>query len=282
MDTSAIAQLQRFIDQNRKLFILTGAGCSTDSGIPAYRDKLGSWLGGNPIQHQEFLDHHHVRQRYWFRSVFGWKVIGNAQPNLTHKLLAEWEAKGRIELLVTQNVDCLHRRAGSRSLLELHGRLDQVVCLNCDEVYHREKIQSELESLNPHVIDAFNHFEPTPGPDGDATFGAVDYSLMEVPSCMSCGGVLKPNVVFFGGNVPREDVQASYAAVEKCDAVVVIGSSLMVYSGYRFCKRAAELNKPIVVINDGRTRADDILSFKLAGDCQQILSKIQITETESN
>lgn len=276
MIVESAVQLQRFIDQNQKLFILTGAGCSTNSGIPAYRDRSGEWKGGNPIQHQDFIDSHRVRQRYWYRSVFGWRVIGVAVPNRVHQTLAEWELKGRIDLLVTQNVDCLHRKAGSQSLVELHGRLDQVVCLSCEEIHSRYEIQSVLESLNPEVIEAFENHQPVAGPDGDARFGAVDYSVMNVPNCVKCGGVLKPNVVFFGGSVPRQDVTTCYEALERSDAVVVVGSSLMVYSGYRFCKRAAELDKPIIAINDGQTRADHLLAFKLGGDCGEILSSVKL------
>ncbi len=274
MIVESAVQLQRFIDQNRKLFILTGAGCSTNSGIPAYRDRFGDWKGGNPIQHQEFLDSHRVRQRYWYRSAFGWRLIDGAEPNRVHQILADWERKGRVDLLVTQNVDCLHRKAGSRSLVELHGRLDQVVCLACEKIHSRQEIQSILESNNPQVIEAFENHKPVAGPDGDARFGSVDYSVMNVPNCEQCGGILKPNVVFFGGSVPKHDVSTCYSALEQSDAVVVIGSSLMVYSGYRFCKRAAELGKPMIAINEGQTRADHLLMFKLGGDCEEILSTV--------
>ncbi len=276
VDLKAYPQLQELIDRHRKLFILTGAGCSTASGIPAYRDKQGQWQVNTPIQHHDFMQQHLVRQRYWYRSLLGWKFVGTAEPNAIHAALANWEHKGRVGLLVTQNVDCLHRRAGSQALVELHGRLDRVVCLGCGEYFQRSVIQEELHQMNPQILAKLEVIHRSIRPDGDVELGDVDYSRMEIPCCRYCSGVLMPDVVFFGGSVPKQRVQQCYDAIDNSDAVLALGSSLMVYSGFRFCKRAKELGKPLIIVNQGVTRADDIADLKVEADCIEAIPSIHI------
>lgn len=262
--------LLQMIKRNPGLVVITGAGVSTESGIPAYRDADGLWQRSDPIQHQDFIRHYHVRQRYWARSLVGWPLMGNAEPNRAHHALARLEASGYIDLLVTQNVDRLHQRAGSRNVLDLHGRIDQVVCLSCGEKQYRSHLQGTLEKENPFMTGYLAGILP----DGDAQVEGIDIGKISVPDCSSCGGMLKPDVVFFGDSVPRNKVEQVSMAIHKAQAVLVVGSSLMVFSGFRFCKLAAELGKPLAVINNGKTRADTILNYKLEGDCGIQLEKL--------
>lgn len=262
-----LALLTEFIGQHRRLLIITGAGCSTSSGIPAYRDKLGNWLARKPIQHQEFLNQEATRQRYWARSMMGWPMMRDASPNALHQALPTWEHEGRLEALITQNVDGLHRRAGSQNLVELHGRVDRVICLHCGSYDCRDAIQQRLEALNTELLARFAEAQVHYRPDGDAEFGGVDFSGLVCPPCEHCGGTLMPDVVFFGGNVPRARVERCNLAVAQADAVLVLGSSLMVYSSFRFCRLARELNKPIAIVNQGVTRADDMADLKLELEC---------------
>lgn len=252
-------ELVEFIHQNPRLLVLTGAGISTDSGIPDYRDQQGQWKSQQPVQHPDFMRCEHTRKRYWGRSLVGWPVMRDAQPNPAHSALARLEQLGRISLLVTQNVDGLHQRAGSRKVVDLHGRSDQVVCMNCDYRCSRDETHQRSAELNPD----FTHYTAATAPDGDADL-EVDFSHFHVPACYQCGGILKPDVVFFGDNVPKERVVASLRTLEHADGLLVIGSSLMVYSGFRFCLRAREWNKPIAALTLGTTRADALLSLKLS------------------
>jgi len=260
--------LRELIERHEKLFVLTGAGCSTASGIPDYRDADGEWKRGRPIMLQDFLAHEHARKRYWARSLVGWRRMGRARPNDAHRALAALEAQGRVELLVTQNVDGLHQAAGSRSVVDLHGRIDVVRCIACDERTPRERLQDELVSRNP----AFAALDAAETPDGDAALDGIDFAALDVPACKACGGLLKPDVVFFGESVPAERVQRAFAALERADAMLVVGSSLMVYSGYRFARAMAEEGKPIAAVNLGVTRADGLLSLKLNEPCANALS----------
>ncbi len=270
-------QLSEFIGQYQRLFILTGAGVSTGSGVPAYRDQQGRWLAREPIKHQAFLSSQLTRQRYWARSLVGWPKLKDVQPNALHRSLVNWQALGRVALLVTQNVDGLHRLAGSTSLVELHGRIDRVVCLSCGSMFSRADIQPVLESHNRDFLERLNAVDIHARPDGDAEFGGVDYSGLVCPPCGHCGGTLMPDVVFFGGNVPASRVQRSYEALCESDAVLVIGSSLTVYSGYRFCQRAQQLGKPIAIVNWGSTRADDLAALKIEADCVELIRSVEVT-----
>ena len=262
--------LAEFIDQHRSLFVLTGAGCSTPSGIPDYRDANGDWKRNAPVMFQDFVREHRTRQRYWARSLIGWRIISNAQPNVAHRSLADFEAQGRMELLVTQNVDGLHQAAGSQNVIDLHGRIDTIRCLNCASVLQRTDMQAALERRNPDFADLDAHSAP----DGDADLDEIDFSDFDVPACEDCDGVLKPDVVFFGESVPGERVQRAMAGVQAADAMLVVGSSLMVYSGYRFARAMAEAGKPVAAINIGRTRADDLLSVKVSDTCTDVLPQI--------
>jgi NAD-dependent SIR2 family protein deacetylase len=256
-----------FLDRYPRLFVLTGAGCSTDSGIPDYRDTDGEWKRRPPIRYQEFVGNERARKRYWARSLAGFRRMRSARPNDAHAALAALEHRGRIVQLVTQNVDGLHHAAGSQKVIDLHGRIDTVRCLGCGHRSSRENLQIELERRNP----AFASLDAVEAPDGDADLEGVTFDTFDVPACTTCGGLLKPDVVFFGENVPAERVQRAMAPIAHADAMLVVGSSLMIYSGYRFVTAAADAGKPIAAINLGRTRADDILTLKIEVRCAEAL-----------
>jgi NAD-dependent SIR2 family protein deacetylase len=262
------AALEDFVDRHKRLFVLTGAGCSTNSGIPDYRDSNGNWKRTQPVTHQAFMGDEATRKRYWARSLIGWRRFGRAQPNDAHHALARLEAQGRCELLVTQNVDRLHQRAGSQQVIDLHGRLDQVLCMGCGLTSPRQAFQHEMESLNADwlAIDAVD------APDGDADLEAANFDSFTVPSCSACGGIMKPDVVFFGANVARDVVATAQGRLKRSDAMLVVGSSLMVYSGFRFAQMAARHGLPIAAVNLGRTRADDLLTLKVEARCEAALS----------
>lgn len=262
--------LQRFLDEYDKILVLTGAGLSTNSGIPAYRDKEGQWLRRTPIFYQDFIRCPIARRRYWARSYFGWHHVANAQPNAGHFRLAELEGKGRIDTLITQNVDGLHERAGTQSLIEIHGQLGRVKCLDCESRYSRHEIQERLESINQQWSADVLGFNP----DGDVELDETAYPDFNVVACPHCQGRLKPDVVFFGESVPSSVSHSVEDAIHECDGVLVVGSSLVVMSGYRIAKLTHQLGKPVVAINEGRTRADDLLAFKIPGDCVDILNRL--------
>ncbi|MEO8809378.1 MAG: NAD-dependent protein deacetylase [Rhodanobacter sp.] len=266
--------LQRFLESHRRLFVLTGAGCSTDSGIPDYRDRDGEWKRAPPVTLQAFMRETGTRQRYWARSMVGWPVIDRASPNATHDALARLEHRGQVELLVTQNVDRLHQRAGSQRVIDLHGRLDEVRCMGCDWRVARDVFQQGLIELNP----GWQQLHALTAPDGDADLEGQDFSRFAVPPCPRCGDIVKPDVVFFGEGVPRERVEAATQALRVADAMLVVGSSLMVYSGYRFAQAAAKAGKPLAALTLGRTRADALLSLKIDARCSDALDFILATE----
>jgi NAD-dependent SIR2 family protein deacetylase len=260
-----------FVARYPRLFVLTGAGCSTDSGIPDYRDADGEWKRRAPIMFQAFVRNEFARKRYWARSLAGFRRMRNARPNDAHRALVSLERRGRIAQLVTQNVDGLHQAAGSEQVIDLHGRIDTVRCLGCDRRSSREDLQLELERRNPD----FASLDAVEAPDGDADLENAAFGKFDVPSCKACGGLLKPDVVFFGENVPVERVQRAMAPIEHADAMLVVGSSLMVYSGYRFAAAAAQAGKPIAAINLGRTRADDFLTLKVTDRCGSALRVLE-------
>jgi NAD-dependent SIR2 family protein deacetylase len=259
--------LKEFVDHHRRLFVLTGAGCSVNSGIPDYRDADGAWKRSPPVTYQAFMAQEATRRRYWARSLIGWRRISRARPNDAHRALARLEAIGKSEVLLTQNVDRLHQAAGSEAVIDLHGRLDRVRCMGCDIVSPRQALQEALERLNP----AWLTLEAVVAPDGDADLDGLDFSKFAVPACPHCGGVLKPDVVFFGENVPRPRVEAAMRHLEDADGVLIVGSSLMVYSGFRFVEAAARAGKPVAAVNLGRTRADDLLALKVEASCEDAL-----------
>ncbi len=258
--------LDAFLRRAPRLFVLTGAGCSTASGIPDYRDEKGEWKHKAPVQFQDFIGAHATRQRYWARSLVGWARVSAANPSAAHTALAALEKSGAVSTLVTQNVDGLHQKAGSQAVIDLHGRLDTVRCLECGATVARAAIQTELVSENPR----WARLNAADAPDGDAQLEGP-FDDVQVPGCRSCGGMLKPDVVFFGENVPRTRVADCYSGLAEADGVLVVGSSLMVFSGYRFCLAAAELGKPVAVVNRGKTRADDLAHLKVEGDCGDVL-----------
>jgi NAD-dependent SIR2 family protein deacetylase len=266
--------LRAFIERHPRLFVLTGAGCSTDSGIPDYRDDCGEWKRATrPVMIQDFLASEHARKRYWARSLVGFRRMRTARPNDAHHSLASLERRGHVAQLVTQNVDGLHQAAGSGRVIDLHGRVDVVRCLQCERRIPRDQLQSEMERRNP-AFAALDAFE---APDGDAQLEGITFDAFDVPDCDQCRGLLKPDVVFFGENVPRERVQRAMSAIDVSDAMLVVGSSLMVYSGYRFVTAMAEAGKPIAAINLGRTRADDLLTLKVEDRCANALSLLAAT-----
>ncbi|WOJ94197.1 NAD-dependent protein deacetylase [Congregibacter variabilis] len=234
--------------------VLTGAGVSVATGIPTYRNEAGTWLRSDPITHQEFLKDPRQRQRYWGRSLLGWPAVRDARPATAHRILAQMEAIGAITHIVTQNVDRLHQRAGSAKVTDLHGRLDRAVCLDCKTFISRDQLQSDLLRLNPGITRT----TVSARPDGDADLADGIVDSVTVPCCKQCKGTLMPDVVFFGGSIPNERVLEGKLALERARCLLVVGSSLQVYSGYRFCKWARDSNKPIFLINPGLTRADDM------------------------
>ncbi|WP_298719635.1 NAD-dependent protein deacetylase [uncultured Oceanisphaera sp.] len=258
--------LVEFIRTHPRLLVLTGAGISTDSGIPDYRDQQGQWKRAQPVQHPDFMRCEHTRKRYWGRSLVGWPMMRDAHPNPAHQALARLEQLDHIDLLVTQNVDRLHQRAGSRKVVDLHGRSDQIICMSCDYRCSRDESHQRSAELNPD----FPGLSAAAAPDGDADL-EVDFSGFHIPDCHQCGGILKPDVVFFGDNVPKLRVMEALNALERADALLVIGSSLMVYSGFRFCRKAQEWNKPIAALTLGKTRADDLLNLKLNAPITPVL-----------
>ncbi len=265
---AADAALGDFLARHRRLFVLTGAGVSTDSGIPDYRDGDGQWKRSPPMTFQAFLASDLARARYWARGMVGWRRFGSVRPNDAHRALARLEALGRVRLLVTQNVDGLHQAAGSREVVDLHGRLDQVRCLQCDYREPRAAMQMKLLARNPR----WQHLDADDAPDGDADLDGEDFSTFSVPACPVCGGILKPDVVFFGEAVPPERGVLVAQALADADAMLVVGSSLMVHSGYRHVRSAAAQGLPVAAVNLGRTRADALLSLKVSAPCAQALA----------
>lgn len=265
---SASERLQDWLDAHARIFVLTGAGISTGSGIPDYRDANGAWKRAAPVTWQAFTADPAVYRRYWARSRVGWPAFSTARPNIAHRALAGLEAHDRLSLLLTQNVDGLHQAAGSRHVVDLHGRLDTVLCLGCGDRQSRDALQTRLESDNPD-------WQPGPAgaaPDGDADIAAEAVAAFVPPHCLLCGGLLKPDVVFFGENVPRVRVEAAQAALTASDAMLVIGSSLMVYSGFRFARLAAEAGLPVAILNHGTTRADPLATLKIDADIADTLA----------
>ncbi|WLD56718.1 NAD-dependent protein deacetylase [Salinispirillum sp. LH 10-3-1] len=266
----AAEQLHKFLIAHPKVFVLTGAGISTDSGIPDYRDNAGAWKRKAPVQHHDFMHDHYTRQRYWGRSLIGWPVMRNAQPNVAHECVAELERQNTISLLVTQNVDRLHQRAGSERVIDLHGRSDEVLCMSCGWRTTREGVHAACADLNPD----FMGYTARTAPDGDADL-EVDFSQFSVPHCEQCGGILKPDVVFFGDNVPKARVQMALEALRASDGLLVIGSSLMVYSGFRFCRHAHDWGLPIATLNLGQTRADELVTLKMNARISETLDRVR-------
>lgn len=259
----------RRILAGRTILALTGAGVSTESGIPDYRGE--GKVERHPMTYDTFVGSKEARARYWARSYVGWSAIANARPNQSHFSLAQAESFGRVSGIVTQNVDSLHQAAGSKQVVDLHGRLDWVICLSCRNRIERSMVDELIEQLNPGISkDARVEFTP----DGDAEVVVTEEFL--APDCQRCGGILKPDVVFFGETVPSERVAGAMQQLESAQALLVAGSSLAVNSGMRFARRAKVLDIPIVIVNLGPTKADDIAMAKIEANTSLALEELLI------
>ncbi|ELU13851.1 hypothetical protein CAPTEDRAFT_172150 [Capitella teleta] len=271
-----VLQLQDFVDGARKLVVLTGAGLSTESGIPDYRsDKVGLYARTNrrPVDHSEFMRNASSRQRYWARNFVGWPIFSSHLPNASHEALYAWEKAEKLQWLITQNVDSLHHKAGSSRVSELHGCTHRVKCMDCHALYRRSELQHAFIELNP----GWDFTTPEIAPDGDVLLTDEQVKKFKVLDCQKCGGILKPDVVFFGDNVIKPKVEFIYDQIRAGDGLLVIGSSLFVYSGYRFALRAVELGKPLAILNIGETRADHLVNLKVSALCGEILPQIRIS-----
>ena len=253
----------------RRVAVLTGAGMSTDSGIPDYRGPDSP--PSNPMTIRQFTSDPAFRQRYWARNHVGWRHMDETMPNAGHRALAELEHAGVVSGVITQNVDLLHTKAGSRTVINLHGTYAQVVCLDCGHAMSRATLGELLDATNPGFVE---RAEAVGGiavaPDADAVVG--DTTSFVIVDCPACGGMLKPDIVYFGENVPKERVDEAYSLVDAADALLVAGSSLTVYSGYRFVRHATALGIPIAIINRGRTRGDDVATVKIDNGCSPMLA----------
>ena len=257
-------QLLAFVRSHAPMLVLTGAGCSTQSGLGDYRDRQGHWKRQQPMTGQRFLADESARKRYWARSALGWPLFQAARPNRAHHGIRALQENGLVQQLVTQNVDGLHQRSGSTDVIDLHGRLDSVSCTSCGHSQSRNDFQQVLLADNP----VLSRLSATAAPDGDADLEEINFDVLSIPHCPACHvGIVKPDVVFFGENVPRETVATITDQLTRSKALFVVGSSLMVYSGFRFCRRAAEAGIPIVIVNQGVTRADDLATHKWEMDC---------------
>lgn len=261
-------QLAGFLADKRAVVVLSGAGVSTSSGIPDYRDKNGDWKHAKPIQFPDFVKSEDARRRYWSRSYVGWQRFSKARPNRAHYALAGLESGGKVDTLITQNVDRLHSAAGSRRVIDLHGDLGKVRCLGCKSVFSRREFQRALKDANADWHAEVFRYKP----DGDAELASNSHDDFQVPGCPLCESIVKPDVVMFGENVPRDRVSEALTGLDRADALLVVGSSLMLFSGFRFARRAAEQDKPIAIINKGHTRADDLAALKVEGDCGDVLA----------
>jgi NAD-dependent SIR2 family protein deacetylase len=261
--------LAGFIREHARLTILTGAGCSTDSGIPEYRDDDGNWKHQQPMRFAEFVNDESQRRRYWAQSLAGWQRISSAIPNAAHHAIAELERCAYVSCVITQNVDNLHQAAGSQNVIDLHGVLQHIRCLECGAKSSRDDYQSRLQDCNPDWSASMTAIAP----DGDARISVEDMHSFVIPGCLKCGGIVKPDVVFFGEPVPESRLRKAKRFLRQSRALLVIGSSLMVFSGYRFARFASAAGQPIAIVNRGTTRADELATHKLTANCAELLSQ---------
>jgi NAD-dependent SIR2 family protein deacetylase len=269
-DLDSAPVLAEFLARHPHTLVLTGAGLSTASGIPDYRGRDGIRRGRAPIQGPEFRKSPAVQQRYWARSMVGWPLMARARPNAGHVALAALEQGECIGSILTQNVDGLHQQAGSLSTLELHGNIRTVRCLDCHATYTRAFIQTVMSEANPGLVDALAQ----PAPDGDAHIEPDALDTFHAPFCLHCNGTLTPDVIFFGDNIPAPRTNEALRRMDEADALLVVGSSLMVYSGFRFARMAAASGKPIAAINQGITRADDLIDLKVEASAEALLPRV--------
>jgi len=267
--TSTFDDLLDFLSDG-EVVALCGAGCSTESGIPDYRGPDRPITSRGPIQFREFMERPEARARYWARSASGWARFSSARPNPCHLALARLESLNIIRGVITQNVDGLHHAAGSRNVLELHGSLSMVRCMSCHAVTRRHVVQTRLRDLNPDFSPGTEGLAP----DGDAELPDSAWAGFRVPACLRCGGILKPDVVFFGESVPGARVEQAWRIFEAGTRLLVLGSTLTVFSGRRFVMRAAEEARPVAVVNLGPTRADDYAAVRLEARLGEVLPGI--------
>ncbi|XP_014357358.2 NAD-dependent protein deacylase Sirt4 [Papilio machaon] len=268
--------IRYFISRHKKILILTGAGISTESGIPDYRsEEVGLYARSNhkPVQYQEFVKYPKVRQRYWARNFVGWPRFSAVQPNATHYAIRELEKINKVSAIVTQNVDRLHHKAGSENIIELHGTGYIVKCLQCTYEVDRYELQETMMQQNPDMENSVTMIRP----DGDVELSREQIEKFRVPLCPKCQGPLKPDIVFFGDNVPKERVEKVRSEVSDSDAIFVLGSSLTVYSSYRIILQAKEEKKEVAILNIGPTRADNIVDIKISTKCSNILMNLHNT-----
>lgn len=253
----------------RRLAVLTGAGISTDSGIPDYRGPDSP--PANPMTIRQFISSRDYRRRYWARNHLGWRHMAGREPNAGHRALAALERAGVVNGVITQNVDLLHTKAGSRTVINLHGTYDRVVCLDCAHRMSRTELAELLEAANPGFTERAEKLGGLAvAPDADAVVS--DTESFTFIDCLACGGMLKPDIVYFGESVAKEIVQQAYSLVEQSQALLVAGSSLTVFSGYRFVRHAAALGIPVAIVNRGQTRGDDLATVKVDAGCSPILT----------
>ncbi len=267
-DFRALPHLAELLSQHR-CAVLTGAGCSTASGIPDYRGPQTSKRERSPILYQTFVNSEDARRRYWARSAIGWPRIAGVKPNLAHRSLAALESRDLLSGLITQNVDSLHLHAGHQQVIELHGTLDEVICLDCRTTCSRTRIQHQIQDLNPGWT---NHHAQI-APDGDVAIPDIPRSFT-IPDCPHCSGILKPNVVFFGENVAAPTLERAWRVLDDASMLLIVGSSLTVYSGYRFLKRACAQHKPVVLLNLGNTRGDEEADLKIEAQAGPALQRL--------
>ncbi|MEX2467225.1 MAG: NAD-dependent protein deacetylase [Gemmatimonadota bacterium] len=264
-----VEALARLLEEH-PCVVLSGAGCSTESGIPDYRGPAGTLRERQPIRFQEFMGSEPSRTRYWARSMIGWPRFSRSRPNAAHRALAALEEAGYVRGVITQNVDGLHQAAGSRTVVDLHGKLAEVCCMACGHVTLRDTMQQRLQALNVDFAVTAERYVA----DGDAALPAGSEQGFRVPACDVCGGVLKPNVVFFGENVPKQRLERTWDIFGRGTLLFVVGSSLTVFSGRRFVLRAVKDGIPVAIANMGPTRADDVATCKLEARLGSALPRI--------
>ena len=269
----SLNKVETFLAHSRRLFVMTGAGISTESGIKDYRSEgvgLYATSSTRPTNYSDFLCSAAVRQRYWARNTTAWPFFSSFKPNISHKALATMEHRGSLHWLVTQNVDSLHFKAGSRRVTELHGTVSSVICLSCHSMLPRDELQEKIYRENPNWSAKPQGFAP----DADVFVSQTEINKFRTPLCDRCGGILKPNVVFFGDTVPRQRVEEITQRLEESDACLVVGSSVETYSSFRHIRHASALGKPLLIINIGPTRADDLADVKVVGRSGEIFTKL--------
>lgn len=274
----ALLTVEHFIQNSKRLFVLTGAGISTESGIKDYRSEgvgLYATTSSRPTNYSDFLRSAAARQRYWARNTTAWPVFSSFRPNISHKALATLEHRGSLHWLVTQNVDSLHHKAGSRRVTELHGTVASVVCLDCRRMLSRDEVQDKILRENPSWSAKPEGFAP----DADVFVSQSYIDKFRTPSCDSCGGILKPDVVFFGDTVPRRRVEDINQRLAESDACLVIGSSVETYSSFRHVRWCKDQGKPLLIINIGPTRADPLTDAKVVARSGEIFEKMMERNT---